>query len=54
VKLDVDDYIQARNGLIDKTLIAFDGRQFQLLALPKIPPRQRFFQGYLFDPCAVI
>jgi hypothetical protein len=35
--LDVDDYIQARNGLIDKKLIAFDGRQFQVLALPKIP-----------------
>src|SRR5574341_31899 len=35
--LDVDDYIQARNGLIDKKLIAFDGRQFQVLALPKPP-----------------
>jgi hypothetical protein len=35
LKLDVDDYIQARNGLVDKQLIAFDGRQFQLLALPK-------------------
>jgi hypothetical protein len=35
--LAVDDYIQARNGLIDKKLIAFDGRQFQVLALPKIP-----------------
>jgi hypothetical protein len=33
--LAVDDYIQARNGLIDKGLIAFDGRQFQVLALPK-------------------
>jgi hypothetical protein len=32
--LTVDDYIQARNGLIDKGLIAFDGRQFQVLALP--------------------
>lgn len=32
--LDVDDYIQARNGLIEKDLIAFDGRQFQLLVLP--------------------
>jgi hypothetical protein len=37
LKLDVDDYIQARNGLIDKKLIAFDGRQFQVLALPKTP-----------------
>jgi len=35
LKLDVDDYNQARNGLIDKKLIAFDGRQFQVLALPK-------------------
>ncbi len=32
--LTVDDYIQARNGLIDKGLITFDGRQFQVLALP--------------------
>lgn len=39
LKLAVDDYIQARNGLIDKGLIAFDGRQFQVLALPKSPPR---------------
>jgi hypothetical protein len=35
--LDVDDYIQARNRLIDKKLIAFDGRQFQVLALPQTP-----------------
>jgi hypothetical protein len=35
--LDVDDYVQARNGLIEKKLIAFDGRQFQVLALPKTP-----------------
>jgi len=40
LQLAVDDYIQARNGLIDKGLIAFDGRQFQVLALPKSPPRQ--------------
>jgi hypothetical protein len=30
----LDDYIQARNGLIDKDLIAFDGRLFQVLSLP--------------------
>lgn len=35
LQLAVDDYIQARNGLIDKGLIAFDGRQFQVLALPQ-------------------
>lgn len=43
--LAVDDYIQARDGLIDKKLIAFDGRQFQVLALPQTPappvPRAR-------------
>ena len=32
--LTVDDYILARNGLINHGLIAFDGRQFQVLALP--------------------
>ncbi len=35
LQLAVDDYVQARNGLIDKGLIAFDGRQFQVLALPR-------------------
>lgn len=43
LKLDVDDYIQARNGLINKKLIAFDGRQFQVLALPKTPIPQLSF-----------
>ncbi len=35
LKLSLDDYIQARDGLITKNLIAFDGRHFQLLLLPK-------------------
>lgn len=34
LKFDVDEYIKARNGLIQKKLIATDGRQFQVLALP--------------------
>jgi hypothetical protein len=34
LQLAVDDYVQARNGLIEKKLIAFDGRQFQVLTLP--------------------
>jgi len=38
LKLDVDDYIQARDGLMQKRLIAFDGRQFQVLALPGQAP----------------
>ena len=41
LQLDVDDYIQARNGLMDKQLIAFDGRQFQVLALPQTPVVRR-------------
>jgi hypothetical protein len=37
--LDLDDYIQARNQLIGKDLIAFDGRQFQVLSLPPKAPK---------------
>lgn len=32
--MDIDDYIVARNALIEKDLIAFDGRLFQVLSLP--------------------
>ena len=32
-----EQYIQARNGLMDKDLIAFDGTLFQVLNLPPIP-----------------
>lgn len=32
-----DDYVQARNGLINKDLIAFDGTRFQVLELPVSP-----------------
>jgi hypothetical protein len=38
-----DDYVTARNSLIDKNLIAFDGTAFQVLSLPSHPcvqPRQ--------------
>lgn len=34
VALTLDDYIAARNALIDKDLIAFDGSRFQVLSLP--------------------
>lgn len=34
----LDDYIAARNGLIDMDLIAFDGTRFQVLSLPDPPP----------------
>jgi hypothetical protein len=33
----LDDYIDARNGLLDKDLIAFDGVRFQVLSLPETP-----------------
>jgi hypothetical protein len=32
--LDVDQYLKARDGLIEKDLIAFDGTIFQVLSLP--------------------
>lgn len=37
LQMDLDQYINARNGLIDKDLIAFDGTVFQVLDLPKKP-----------------
>ena len=37
LKMDVGDYIEARNALIQKDLIAFDGRLFQVLSLPDTP-----------------
>ena len=33
----VDDYIMARDGLIKRDLIAFDGTLFQVLDLPQCP-----------------
>jgi hypothetical protein len=35
LKMPLEQYIEARNGLIDKDLIAFDGTRFQVLSLPK-------------------
>ena len=34
LRFTLDDYIVARNGLIEKDLIAFDGHLFQVLSLP--------------------
>lgn len=39
LKMTLDEYILARNNLIDKDLIAFDGRLFQVLALPESPKK---------------
>jgi len=37
LQLNLDQYIEARNSLTDKDLIAFDGTVFQVLALPQKP-----------------
>src|SRR4030066_726869 len=37
LQLSMDDYIGARDALIDKDLIAFDGTLFQVLDLPATP-----------------
>jgi len=37
LQMSIDQYITARNGLIDKDLIAFDGTVFQVLDLPVRP-----------------
>lgn len=38
IRLTVEQYIEARNSLIKKDLIAFDGTLFQVLELPAKPP----------------
>jgi hypothetical protein len=42
LELCLEDFLEARNGLIEKDLIAFDGRRFQVLSLPAKP---------VFRPC---
>lgn len=37
LEISLDDYIAARNGLIQKDLLAFDGTRFQILSLPAAP-----------------
>lgn len=37
LSLELDDYILARDGLIRKDLVAFDGILFQVLSLPAKP-----------------
>jgi hypothetical protein len=40
LQLSVDEYVEARDGLIRKDLIAFDGTLFQVLNLPQQPQKQ--------------
>jgi len=37
LELTPDEYIVVRNSLVDKDLLAFDGRRFQVLSLPPAP-----------------
>lgn len=41
LQLPMDDYLQARDGLLEKDLIAFDGTIFQVLDLPPQPMGSR-------------
>ena len=45
LRISVDEFILARDGLIYKDLIAFDGRTFQLLSLPRHGPKSTPLKG---------
>jgi hypothetical protein len=40
MQMSLDQYIQARDGLMEKDLIAFDGTIYQVLSLPKQPVKK--------------
>lgn len=40
IRFTLDDYLVARNGLIENDLVAFDGHLFQVLSLPPAPVRE--------------
>jgi hypothetical protein len=45
LRITVDEFSLARDGLIEKDLIAFDGRTFQLLSLPQHAPQPTPLKG---------
>jgi hypothetical protein len=45
LKITVDEFILARDGLIYRDLIAFDGRTFQVLSLPRHGPKSTTLKG---------
>jgi hypothetical protein len=45
LRITVDEFILARDGLIYKDLIAFDGRTFQVLSLPRHGPKSTPLKG---------
>lgn len=44
LRIPVDEFILARDGLMEKDLLAFDGRTFQILSLPSQGPKPNPFQ----------
>ena len=46
LELCVDEYIEARDGLIKKDLIAFNGTLFQVLDLPESPIQRKAAQTH--------
>jgi len=50
LKLNADDYVQARDCLIDKKLIAFDNCLFQVLTLPQPQKQQAAKQLLIRSP----
>ena len=46
LKITADEYIEARDSLIKKGLIAFDGSLFQVLDLPKEPFQKKQRQNH--------
>jgi len=45
LRIGVDEFILARDGLIEKDLLAFDGRTFQVLSLPPHGPKPTPLKG---------
>jgi hypothetical protein len=45
LRISVDEFILARDGLMEKDLIAFDGRTFQVLSLPEPRTQPRSIKG---------
>jgi hypothetical protein len=43
--ISLEEYLWARDSLIERDLIAFDGRFFQVLSLPDAPRQHRPLQG---------
>ena len=41
LQISIDQYLQARDALIENNLIAFDGTIFQVLDLPEAPPASK-------------